>query len=160
MKSCPHCGRTIRATLNTYSSGDGCLSLAWIYEEGNKTTTANRRVTLVDVCRFLKRKDQQHLVKKNWLPALINKRWVLARHVKRTGPNRLNISGHSYTYEITGQASTGRVEACYLRVWFKAASLRPTVLNQSILMVIRYFLNHEKELTPVFRGHKVIKGEV
>lgn len=164
MKTCTKCGSKIRAKLHSYSSGDGSLSLSWIYECGNNTITADRRVSLSDVCRYLNRKDQQCLVQRNWLPALIDGRWVLARHVKRTGPTRVSVSGHSYEYEITGEASTGRVEDCYIQMWFKVRvggkMVRHELKNQSIRMVIRYFLNHEKELKPVFRNHKVIKGEI
>jgi hypothetical protein len=91
---------------------------------------------------------------------------VLARHVKRIGPNRLRISGHSYDYKINMlRADSGRVEDYNLDTTFKGSWKYPNQVlkNGSIRMVIRFFLNNEMELKPFFKAHKVLKlpkGEI
>ena len=162
MKTCPHCGHKIRQKLLVYSSGDGCLTLTW-REDTRYAPSTGRKVTKQDAIRGLTFED--HLADRNWLPVLINGKWVLARHVKRIGPNRLRISGHSYDYKINMlRADSGRVEDYNLETTFKRGKYPTQILkNGSIRMVIRFFLNHEMELKPFFKAHKVLKlpkGEI
>lgn len=171
MKTCPHCGHKIRQKLHTYSSGDGCLTLTW-REDTRNAPSSGRQVTRQDALRSLTSYENANLAARNWLPVLINGKWVLARHVKRIGPNRLRISGHSYDYKINMlRADSGRVEDYNLETTFKGWRLAkgswkyPTQVlkNGSIRMVIRFFLNHEMELKPFFKAHKVLKlpkGEI
>jgi hypothetical protein len=144
------------------------LTLTWreVGPGNSSGDSTGRIVTKQDAIRHLKLKENESLVKRNWLPVIINGCWVLARHVKRLGPNRLRISGHSYDYEIhEGNGPLGdRIEDYNLVTTFKARLggkvVNKTMLNGSVRMVIRFFLNHEEVLKPQFAGHKVIEGEV
>lgn len=154
IKKCPHCGQRIRNKMHSYSSGSGCLTLTW--REGTREApTLSRVVTRADAERHLNSKENKHLVQRNWLPVFINGKWVLARHVKRTGPDRLRISGHTYRYSRDGFALT-----VTFKVRVRGKMVERTMPNESVRMVIRYFLEHEQELKPQFKGHKVILGEV
>lgn len=174
-KICSFCGRKLIQKIESYSSGDGCLSLTWRYvlntccprsaKQALLASSPGRKVTKRDAERYLTSKEGKHLADRNWLPVFINQRWVLARHVKRIGPSRLRISGHSYDYKIdTTVYKFSRVEEANLITTFKVRRNWKTsdfpMLNGSIRMVIRFFLNHGEELQPFFKNHKVIKGEV
>lgn len=161
MKYCPYCCRKIRQKLHSYSSGDGCLTLTW-REVTRESPSTGRIVTKQDAIRHLAAKENQ-LAKRNWLPVLINGRWVLARHVKRIGPNRLRISGHSYDYKINTKYFKSAEEANLTTTFKIRANGKMNAIemkNLSLRMVIRFFLNHEEILKPQFKDHKVIKGEV
>ena len=145
IKKCPHCGQRIRNKMHSYSSGSGCLTLVW--RDGTREATAlSRKVTRADAERYLNSKENEHLVQRNWLPVFIGGKWVLARHVKRTGPDRLRIGGHSYHYTLKDHI---------LRVTFKmridGKTIEREMPNESLRMVIRYFLEHEQELKPQLR---------
>jgi hypothetical protein len=173
MKTCSHCGHKIRQKLHSYSSGNGCLTLTW-REDTSEGVSTSRKVTKRDVERLLASKFEKHLADRNWLPVFINGKWVLARHVKRIGPNRLRISGHSVDYAVDTRFKNSRfsafveevdlvsafVEEVDLVTTFKVKRNGKTIdspmLNSSIRMVIRFFLNHEEELKPYFKGHKVL----
>jgi hypothetical protein len=163
MKLCPTCNQKIKETLESYSSGSGCLSLTWRYNIKN-SPSSTRTVTHKDAIRHLVK--EYHLANRNWLPVFVNDRWALARHVKRLGPNRLGISGHSYTYEIDTthfkDFKFKDVNEVNLKTWFTMRVGGKTkqfeLFNLSTRMAIRFFLNHEKQLKPQFKGHKVIKN--
>jgi hypothetical protein len=140
-----------------YSSGDGSLSLVWNVAEGGNMVCSGRKTTLGHIRAFLRLKEERHLTERGWVPANINGCWLLARKVKRTGKNRLNVGGRSYTYKINLSRFGGDVNHTNLTVWFRYFEhprqwVRHHFKNESELMVIRYFLNHEKELTPIFAG--------
>jgi hypothetical protein len=159
---CECCGQKVHPRINCYYSGDGCLSLSWVYGKG-EMTTANRKVTKAQAQRYLLRKENKRLFDRNWLPVLICGRWKLARYVKRTGPNRLNISGHVYYYSGV-KFKDGRIWDCDLKVTFKmrvkGKLVEHEMKNIGVRAEIRFFLENEEVLKPQFKGHKVIKGEV
>jgi hypothetical protein len=159
MKTCPTCGHKIRQKLFCYFSGDGCFSLIW-REMTKQENSTNRTVTEKDAIRYLHQKANKHLVNRNWLPAFINGRWVLARHVKRIGPNRLRINGHSYDYKLKRPSKLGKVFGPDLTVTFKMGrNCEIEMKNMSIRAEIIYFLDHEEELKPFFKGHKVVASD-
>jgi hypothetical protein len=147
-----------------YSSGDGALHFVWSEDcPKNGGNAANRKVIKADVDRYLKTKDAEHLVQQNWLPVLLpGDRWVLVKYVRRLGPNRISVDGHTYTYKIDKQNPFWKrdkeVIDCGLILTFamkvKGKAKQFECMNGSIRMVVRYFLNHEKELTPIFKAFK------
>jgi hypothetical protein len=155
-KNCPHCGRKIRHFLQAYSSGDGCLSLTWREETKDQENTG-RVVTKKQAERYLDREDNADLKERDWLPVFINNKWVLARHVKRIGPNKLRIGSHTYFYEVD-MKGWDKVELANLTTTFKVRVggkwIEHPMVNQSLRMAIRYFLVHETELKPFFKDHK------
>lgn len=158
---CECCGQKVYPRMHCYYSGDGCLSLSWVY--GKEMTTANRKVTNCQAWRYLMRKENKHLFDRNWLPILHNGRWKLARYIKRTGPNRLNISGHVFYYSGI-KLRDGRIWDCDLKVTFKmrvrGKLVEHEMQNISIRGEIRFFLENEKILKPQFKGFKPVKGEL
>jgi hypothetical protein len=140
--------------LHCYSSGNGCLSLVWGDSTGCCT---DRKVTLSHVRALLRLKEEKYLVEREWIPAKVGGRWVLARKMKRTGVNRLNIDGQSFIYEVDHSVYQD-ISSLNLTVRFRRFELPGQwewheLKNESILMVIRYFLNHESELTPIFEQY-------
>lgn len=159
---CKCCGQKVHPRIHCYYSGDGCLSLNWVYGK-DEMTTADRKVTKAQAQRYLMRKENKHLFDRNWLPILINSRWKLARYVKRTGPNRLNISGHVFYYSGV-KMKDGRIWDCDLKVTFKmrvkGKLVEHEMQNISIRGEIRFFLENEAILKPQFKGFKPVKGEI
>jgi hypothetical protein len=153
MRYCEKCGHKIKAKLFCYSSGSGCLDMAW-REDTQVCTTLSRKVTKRDCVRYLASEKGKHLV--DWVPVFMEQRWVLVGRVKRTGPNRLKAGdGSSYTYDFKHD------ECClpapfntvfYFTMRVKGKNQQFELKNHSTLMVLRFFLNHEKELTPQFKA--------
>jgi hypothetical protein len=160
---CGCCGQKIRSQLHCHYSGDGCLSLSWVYHNNGKVEHANRKVTKADCQRYLRRKDNQRMVERDWLPVQINGQWKLARYVKRTGPNRLNIGGHVFYYNAI-KMRDGRIFDCDFKVTFKmrvkGKLVEHEMQNISIRGEIRFFLENEAILKPQFKGFKPVKGEL
>jgi hypothetical protein len=160
---CRCCGQKIRPQLHCHYSGDGCLSLSWVYHNNGKIEHANRKVTKADCQRYLRRKDNQRMVERDWLPVQINDKWKLVRYVKRTGPARLNISGHVFYYNAI-KMRDGRIFDCDLKVTFKmrvkGKMVEHEMQNISIRSEIRFFLENEKVLKPQFKGFKPVRGEL
>jgi len=161
---CKCCGQKIRPQLHCYFSGDGCLSLSWVcYNSKGHMATIDRKVTKADCQRYLRRKDNKRMVERDWLPVFINDRWKLARYVKRTGPRRLNISGHVFYYNAV-KIRDGRIFDCDLKVTFKmrvkGKLVEHEMQNISIRSEIRFFLENEAILKPQFKGFKPVRGEL
>jgi len=125
--------------------------------------TADRKVTKADCQRYLRRKDNKRMVERDWLPIFINDRWKLARYVKRTGPRRLNISGHVFYYNNV-KMRDGCIFDCDLKVTFrmrvKGKLVEHEMQNISIRDEIRFFLENEKILKPQFKDFKPVRGEL
>jgi len=160
---CQCCNREVRPELHCYYSGDGCLSLSWVIRKGDQMFSAGRKVTKADCQRYLRRKDNRRMVDRNWLPVLIEGQWKLARYIKRTGPNRLNINGHVFYYNDV-KMRDGRIFDCDLEVTFKmrvgGKLVTHEMKNISIRGEIRFFLENEKVLKPQFKDFKPVKGEL
>ena len=119
---CPHCKRPFKLYLKTYSSGDGSLNLIWQYNDP-ASKTASKKVTKKDAQKYLQ-KEGKHL--ENWVPVLINNRWILVKIVHRTGKNRVRVDGQTYYYEwdktIHGDAYDGNVKITFkstFRIYLK-----------------------------------------
>jgi len=146
--NCPTCNRKLKQEFHTYSSGDGCLSLHWVYFLNGEMKTASRKVTRADAVRYLNSERGKHLV--GWKPVLYNNRWVLVAGVERTGKNKLRIDGHTYHYEW--DKSKGEARSYSVSVNFKYRKIvgngweTAKLANLSILMTIYFFLNHENKL--------------
>jgi hypothetical protein len=136
--------------------------LNWVYGK-DELAVGCHHVTKAQAQRYLMRKENKHLFDRNWLPILINGRWKLARYVKRTGPNRLNISGHVFYYSGV-KMKDGRIWDCDLKVMFKmrvkGKLVEHEMQNVSIRGEIRFFLENEKVLKPQFKDFKPVNGEI
>ena len=81
--------------------------------------------------------------------------------MKRTGPNRLNISGHVFYYS---GVKDGRIWDCDLKVTFKmrvkGKLVEHEMQNISIRGEICFFIENEKVLKPQFKAFKPVKGEL
>jgi hypothetical protein len=160
---CGCCGQKVYPKIHCYYNGDGCLSLIW--RCGKDEIAPARKVTKAQAQRYLMRKENKHLFDRNWLPVQINGRWKLARYVKRTGPNRLNIDGHVFYYSGVKPATrNGRIWDCDLKVTFKmrvkGKLVEHEMQNISIRGEIRFFLENEAILKPQFKGFNPVKGEL
>lgn len=160
MRNCPTCGKKIGVKLFCYSSGSGCLTLTW-REDTRQAQTVSKRVTRKQAERFLASKEGEHLV--NWLPVEINGQWVLAGHVKRIAPNMLRMKGDTYRYtwnkaDMGGEPCSVTVKVEFrMRVKGKAEWFE--LKNHSYLMQIYYFLKHEEQLKPQFKGFTQVKED-
>jgi hypothetical protein len=155
MRYCEKCGHKIKAKLCCYSSGSGALDLVW-REDTQAGITLSRKVTKQDCVRYLASERGKHLT--DWVPVLMEQRWALVCMVKRTGKNRLKIGDGSYTYELKcppdcqwHKSDCYQATACNTTFYFtmrvKGKNRKFELKNYSTIMVLRYFLNHEKELT-------------
>lgn len=156
---CKECGRKYKTQFHAYSSGNGCLSLNWVWVTKNNHVTADRPVTRADVIHYLNGKDAGHLKADGWVPVIVQSRWVLARYIKRTGPNRLWIADkdkpHTIYYSVDQSRFDGNAEEANLTTTFKMRVKGKMetfdMRNLSLRMTIRFFLNHEQELKKQFR---------
>jgi hypothetical protein len=146
--------------LHCYSSGSGSLSYCWsIHSDRHPGGEASgRKVTKGQVLCHLEMKANRHLWDKGWRPVCINGRWQLARRIERVSRNRLRITDGDtagvYSYKIDKRSIWWRkykeVQHPNLTVTFLRDGERYEVKNESILMVIRFFLNYEAELAEPF----------
>lgn len=148
-RCCETCGQRIPQRLWCYSSGDGALHFSWVEDIGGGMS-ANRQVTKADIQRFLKTKEGKQLVAMQWLPFFTSGHWVMAKVVKRVGKCKVEVDHEVYTYKIDKEniffKRDGEVVDCALEATFRHKNKLYVLKNGSIRMVIRYFLNHEKEL--------------
>ena len=120
--------------LNCYSSGDG----------------------------FIRRKSEKHLADNSWQPVFINCFWCLARKITRINDYTLRIAGDrkdtAGKYEIVVDRGLvhedGSVPGYAFHAFFWLDKRRHEVKSESILMVIRFFLSHEEELTKQFKENE------
>lgn len=156
MKTCKACGAKIKQTIWCYSSGDGSLSLSWNERINGEMVSAGRKVTRADAVRYLNSKDGEHLKAKGWIPFWYNKHWHLVKPVKRVGPNKLRIDTDTYSYTWDKAKCDDCV--CFNSTFTFKTRIKGNkwdtfeLKNQSTLMVLRFFLNHEQLFTEVQDG--------
>lgn len=120
-------------SLNCYASGDG--SISFVFHSNIFKEASPLRVTSRDVDAFLERRPELKRMKKVYIGGAFK----LCQPVSRVSTDELSVNGRSYRYMVAGKFD--------LRVFNERDE---EVLNMNILGAIRFFLEHEEELSGKF----------
>lgn len=134
-----------KAKLEAYASGSGCLSFCFV-SEGMAT---GRTVTKKDAERW-----HQENKMTDFAVHVVDGMVCLARKVRRINGFILEVMDQgiyrTYRYSVDLQSAGKHSDVCKHNLTVMSlcdGELMP-VINENILASIKFFINHEKQLTP------------
>jgi hypothetical protein len=136
-------------TLHCYASGDGALHFCYLKDK----KSCKRVVTLEEAKDYLANSPKaSHLRLENWKVVLINDAPVLVGNVKRIDESTLAINDKPFFYKIDESSSfwnnDGHCMDHFLTITCNHNGKTVNVVNYSLRMQLRHFINNESELSP------------
>lgn len=132
------------AILSSYAPGDGSIAFNW-HDDTHERRSVNKTVTELDVMKYQLQKTG---ALSNYIRVFINGAWHLVRPIKRVADDLLLIDKEIYRYELRKRDRTDIWDSDLVVFVDDKYFDRPQLVhNLSIRAAIRFYLNHELEIT-------------